>query len=303
MDKKMRFEEFTQAVVDKIREYLPIGFANAAIELQTVVKNNDMKLTGLTIRSIESNISPTIYLEHFYDQYQEGADISSVLEDIADVRIRHELKESFDVEQITDFEQVKDRIVPKLINKAWNEALLIDKPYTEVADLAVIYQIMLRQDFDGAATVTVSNQLMNEWNTVVEELHKLAIENMTILNPSNIKPMSVVLKEMLGDADTSCIIDQLPKNEVMYIISNRAGLNAAAAILDKKFLDNIVEKYGCSLLIPSSVHEWILVKDNGSMSPSDIQSMIEQVNEEQVAVEDRLSNHAYMATKEGLLPV
>ncbi len=304
MDKKMRFEEFTQAVVDQIREYLPIGFANAAIELQTVVKNNDMKLTGLTIRSVDSNISPTIYLEQFYDRYKEGAEIGRVLEDIADVRVRHELKESFDVEQITDFEEVKDRIVPKLIHKGWNEALLADRPYTEVADLAVIYQIMLKHDFDGNAVVTVTNQLMNEWNTTVEELHELAVRNMTRLNPNSIQSMSAVLSEMLGEAETNGLIEQLPEDELMFVISNRNKINAAAAILDRGLMTSIVKKLGSFLLIPSSVHEWILVRNTEDMDIQTISAMINEVNAEQVAVDDRLSDHPYRySLEEGLLSV
>lgn len=304
MDKKMKFEEFTQAVVDKIREYLPIGFANAAIELQTIVKNNDMKLTGLTIRSVDSNISPTIYLENFYDRYKDGADISKVLEDIADIRIRHELKESFDIEQITDFERVKDRICPKLINRGWNEALLSDRPYTEVADLAVIYQVMLRQDFDGAATVTVTNQLMNEWNTTVDELHELAVRNMTNLNPNSVQPMSAVLGEMLGDTETNSLIEKMPENEIMFVITNKNKINAATAVLDSSFMRNIVDNFGSFLLIPSSIHEWILVRDTKDMDVQSISAMINEVNAEQVAVDDRLSDHPYRySSEEGLLPV
>ena len=79
------FEEFKNEVVGKIREFLPESFASAEVSLQVVRKNNDLQLTGLTIRSTESNICPTIYLEKFYDEYVEGADMSEILERIAEV--------------------------------------------------------------------------------------------------------------------------------------------------------------------------------------------------------------------------
>ncbi len=44
---KMTFEQFTDAVVNNIKDNLPEGFADAAVELQTVTKNNDHKLTGI----------------------------------------------------------------------------------------------------------------------------------------------------------------------------------------------------------------------------------------------------------------
>ena len=40
---RMRFEQFTDAVVNNIKDYLPGGFADASVELQTITKNNDHK--------------------------------------------------------------------------------------------------------------------------------------------------------------------------------------------------------------------------------------------------------------------
>lgn len=97
----MKFDQFTQEVVDKIREFLPDTFKNAEVELQTVTKTNDLKLTGLTIRSINSNISPTIYLESFYEKLQDdNADLNSILSEIAEVRVKHEVSNVFDTEEI-----------------------------------------------------------------------------------------------------------------------------------------------------------------------------------------------------------
>ena len=50
MKRKMEFEEFANAVVENISERLPESFQTAKISLQMVMKNNDLRLTGLTIR-------------------------------------------------------------------------------------------------------------------------------------------------------------------------------------------------------------------------------------------------------------
>ena len=47
----MKFDEFKDAVVSKIREYLPETFANADVRLNVVTKNNDLQLTGLIINA------------------------------------------------------------------------------------------------------------------------------------------------------------------------------------------------------------------------------------------------------------
>lgn len=302
MDKKIGFDEFAQLVVDKIREFLPASFEHASIELNTVLKNNDLTLHGLTIRS-ENNIAPNIYLENFYDKYMDGCDMEEVLEMIADTRITHEVAEKFDTEQITNFEMVKDRIVPKLVNREWNKELLKNRVHTDIAgDLSVTYQIMLKQDFSGNATVAITNQIMQMWSDVsMEDLHNLAIDNMKRLNQSTFEPMSMVLASMMGD-DNPELLD-LPENEMMFVISNQSRINGASAILDKDLMASIVNDMDV-VLVPSSVHEWLAVKTSEDMDISSIKKMIHEVNETQVAQDEQLSDHPYKySIREGLLPI
>lgn len=299
---KIGFDEFSQVVVDKIREFLPASFEHASIELNTVLKNNDLTLHGLTIRS-ENNIAPTIYMESFYDKYMDGCEMEEVLEMIADTRITHEVEETFDTEQITNFEMVRDMIVPKLVNREWNKELLKNRVHTDIAgDLSVTYQIMLKQDFFGNATVAITNQIMDLWPDVTkEDLHNLAIGNMKRLNQSTFEPMSTVLASMMGD-DTSELFDT-PENEIMFVISNKSRINGASAILDKDLMTSIVKDMDF-ILIPSSLHEWLAVKTSDDMDISSIEQMIHEVNETQVAQDEQLSDHPYKySIEEGLLPI
>lgn len=302
---KMKFEQFADAVVEKIREYLPETFANATVELNTIVKNNDTHLTGLTIRGIEQNISPTIYLEQFFERYQDGEDMSDVLERIADVRISHELSERFDTEQITEFDRVKDKIVPKLVNKDWNEELLKDRVHSVVGDLAITYQILLSQDFSGNASVTITNQIMKMWSISLEELHALALDNMKKLTPSTFEPMSKVLASMLGEDAAELFASETPSDELMWVLSNRSRINGAAALLDKNIMQSVIDTIGSSFyILPSSIHECIVVAASDDMDVLQLTDMIQDVNAGQVAPDERLSDHPYRySVEEGLLSV
>ena len=68
----MNFEEFKEYVKDHILEYLPESYSAAKVTIQSVVKNNDWKLDGLTVRNEHSNISPNIYLNQFFRDYEDG---------------------------------------------------------------------------------------------------------------------------------------------------------------------------------------------------------------------------------------
>lgn len=304
--KKMKFEEFANSVVEKIREYLPESYANASVDLHTVTKNNDLKLTGLTIRSANSNISPTIYLEQFYKRYQNGEEMSRVLENIADIRIRHEVSDVFDVNQITDYERVKDRIIPHLVGKKWNEEMLKDRPYTEIADLAVTYHILLDDKIEGTASVAVTNALMESWGTSKEKLHSLALKNLPLLLPGTFQSMSSVLSALIvGDLDDEEAA-MMPQDDLMFVLSNKQRMFGASAILDKDFMNGVTEKFMETgrnfILLSSSVHDWIIVSsDSEYMDTAQLTEMIQEVNAGQVAPDERLSDHPYRYTvKDGL---
>ncbi len=300
---KMGFEDFATAVVDRIRDFLPQDYANANVELRTVTKNNDMRLTGLTIRSIESNIAPTIYLEQFYDRYSEGEAMSEILQKIADTRLRHEVNDTFCTEQITDFENVKDRIVPKLVNKAWNEELLKDRVHTDMGDLSVTYQILLQQDFSGNATVAITNQLMKGWDIQVSALHALALKNMSRLTPSTFEPMSKVLASMLGE-EAEMFTGGNPEDEIMWVLTNSGKINGSAAVLDKEIMRTVADTLGDFIILPSSIHELILIRNTKDTDTEMLEQMIKEVNNGQVAQDERLSDHPYRySIEEGLLPV
>lgn len=139
----MDFEEFTQQVAKEVKRFLPEKYDDASVTLQEVTKNNDQQLTGLMIKTEDTNIAPNIYLEGYFEQYQDGKDFEDIVRDIADVRVRHEMNQDFDVSKITDFDQVKDHIICKLVNAEMNAEYLADKPHTQVEDLAVMYAIDL----------------------------------------------------------------------------------------------------------------------------------------------------------------
>ncbi len=63
----MDFEEFTQQVAIEVKRFLPEKYDGASITLQEVTKNNDQQLTGLMIKTEDTNIAPNIYLEGYFE--------------------------------------------------------------------------------------------------------------------------------------------------------------------------------------------------------------------------------------------
>lgn len=293
----MKFEEFANVVVEKIREYLPETFAEASVELKTVIKNNDLKLTGITIRREESNICPTIYLEQYFKAYESGEEMDKILADIADVRVKNDVKDSFDVDRITDFARVKDMIVPRLVNREQNSEALAERPYSVITDLAVTYHILLSLNKRSAST-PVTNDLLKVWGIETEELHELAVRNMSHLIPGTFRGMSVVMNALCGGKTD--VLD--PENEMLFVLSNEGGWYGAAAVLDDKIMKSVIERVGEEFyVLPSSVHELLVVPLNMGMDVGQLKEMVTSINASEVALEEQLSDNVYRySTEKGL---
>ncbi len=299
---KMMFEEFTRSVAGQIREFLPDKFADAEIELKPVTKNNDTTYWGLVIKAAGSSIAPNIYLEQFFKEYQDGEDMERILEKIAAFRIENEAPQNLDMDWIKDFNQCKDKIVPRIISLGLNKGLLEERPHMVIEDLAVTYYIVLDRFNDGTAGIAVTNNLMECWNVTVEDLNSIAVKNLPVMEKSELKSISEVLSGICGEDLTAMMLDDCG----LYVLSNEHKMYGAAALMDVNMMAHIYEKFdGEFFMIPSSVHEWIVLpKSLGLMDGNSLASMIREVNATQVSPEERLSDHAYIySIKDGLKSV
>ncbi len=306
---KLKFDEFKEAVVEKISEYLPETFANADVCLNVVTKNNDLQLTGLVIRAKDSTIAPSIYLEQFFEEYEKGEDINVILQKIADLRVSNEFQEKFDVDDITDFDRCKKKILPRLIGQEWNQELLRNRPNKLVADLAVTYCIMLSENGDGSMSVPITNELMKSWNVSAEDLYKIAMENMDAVDAEFASIGSVIGEMLLDDMGSDLTKEEREQaleevgfaDEAMFVLTNRSKCFGAVQVLSEKTMKNIVEKLGGDFyILPSSIHEVLIVPMTPDMSVEMLREMVRSVNETQVAVEERLSENVYVYTENGL---
>lgn len=300
----MDYEQFKEEILDSIRDYLPEGYKESIISINPVLKNNET-LDGLTITSPDSNISPTIYLNSYYEQYVEGRSIDNILTNIAEIRVSHEMDKDFDLSRITDFNQAKNLIVPRILGSEENEELLSTRPHTMMDDLAVTYCIALGEDASGSMSVPITNQLMENWDVSPEELHDIAIENLPNLMQPSFKSMNEVMAEMMlpnmikecdGDREAAeaMLESMMPPEDKMYVLSNEQKLNGATVLLDDKTMEMITEKLGPDFyILPSSIHETLVIPADAGMELGDLERMVQEVNATQVAPQDRLSDHVY----------
>ena len=299
------YDEFKQAVAENIKDYLPAKYEDSHVEVKDVIKNNNTVFDGLVVTSPDSNVSPTIYLNHYYEQYKNGKDIDDVIGDIADVYIENAVDRRLDISGIIDFESAKEHIVPRIVNAEENRELLADRPHQLMDDLAVTYHIQLNQE--GTASIAVTDKLMEMYDISVEELHEIAVANLEEQMPTSFRSMADVMKEMFfrealkeldGDREAAMSMaeEMLPPGDdgLMYVLSNEQRLNGAAVALNEKAMEMVREQIGGDFFVlPSSLHELLIVPKSAGMELSELESMVREVNATQVEPDEKLSDHVY----------
>ena len=295
----MNYEEFKQQVVEHIKEHLPEEYANAEVSIRQVTKNNDTIQDSLQINNENDRVSPSINLNESFKSYERSGDFESELETLANIRMNADPHLDVDINSIMNFEAMKDRIDCRLINLENNSGYLSDKPYKQIEDLALVYCVDLGRNSDGIMNTVVTDSLMESWQISADELDRVAMENLSHNESMEFCSMRDMLKNMMfpdtPDNDPSLDL-MLPPAEgpQMYVLTSDDKLYGAKFLADTGRMDSIAEKLGGDfMVIPSSINECILMPNDGSIDRKELESMIHQVNAEQVPEKEILSEHAY----------
>ena len=238
-------------------------------------------------------------LENAFEQYKDGDDLSEIMADIRTSYEVHKEPKGIDVDFMSDFKQVAERLSIKVINYEMNRDFLEGTPHFKYGDLAAIFQVQMNMEAYGTMTATVKNEQLNMWGVTPATLLAEATKNMEEKQPPHITSMFEVLKELMG-MDMDMDFPDLPgAKPEMYVMSNESKMNGAAGIIFTDKLQEFAEEHGSDVfIIPSSVHELILVPAVGEMSARDIKEMVRDVNDTQLDVQDRLSYNVYLYSKE-----
>lgn len=289
----MDYNEFLQEIVRKLQ-----GKVDGDVRAETIKKNNSVNMDGLLIREKGRNLSPVIYLSPYYRSYLNGGDMEQIADDIYGCHLKGRPADNFDISCFTDFEQVKSRIVYRLVNYEKNKPLLKEVPYRKYLDLAIVFCFLACDAGDKwQASILIRNEHLAYWNVSAEEVAGMAYEN----TPRLLKHDFVSMRQVV-DGLCKCETDReisgtdmagIPE---MVILTNRSRLNGAACILYPGILKEFADKTGSNFVIlPSSIHEVILVpvKEDKLPDRESFCRIINEVNEAEVEDMEVLSDHPY----------
>jgi len=81
--------------------------------------------------------------------------------------------------------------------------------------------------------------------------------------------------------------------DTMYVLTNDTKVNGASEILRDDIRQEIADKIGDFFVLPSSIHETLIIPKSAGMDRKELEQMVQKVNQTQVLPEERLSDHVY----------
>ena len=286
----MDYENFKQDFQESLKEELAERGMDTDVSFQKVEKMNE-SYDAVTVKPIDSIIGVNFNVEKAFDSYEAGTDMDEVVNHTAD-SVEKAFREApqIDITAITDYEQMKSKLSMEVVSADRNADLLQNVPHEKMEDMAVVYRLMLGQMDEGSGTVLVTDQLMERFGITHEQLKQDALENAPEIRPSEIRGMSEVMNELAPGMAPEIA----PEDEQMFVASVPDKIRGAGVIAYPNFMEDAAEKMGGDFfVIPSSIHEVLLVRDNGEMTSKDLENMVKEVNATQVEPEDQLTDHVY----------
>lgn len=291
----MDFEEFKNELMDLVTEEVNNrGLEDISMKFDSI--NSPDGMTDRLIVSVgESKMSMAFRLKEIFRDVNEGESmdhavykmVNTIEANIDVVKTKEGDVKSF----ITDYEKVKDHTYLRMI--PGDSPILKDTPHRMVEDMALVVNIHLESfsDENGRSCVVISRPLMEMYGIDEKQLFADAEKNSLENEPIVFTPLGDMIKSLIES-------EELPSPEeagiVTYIATNKSGFQGASIAAYPDFAEKAAETIGGSFyMLPSSVHEFILIKDDGKPNARDLNKMIRNVNETVLEPRDILASQCY----------
>lgn len=297
---------FAEGVAEQIKAYLPPEYESVTCSVKEQNKTNSVLQVGIQVDKPGHAASPIVYMESFYNEVRSGEPMDKIMRNIAEV-----IQDALDgpaLDQsirIEEFESIKDYLAVMVVNTAENRKLLEQVPHKEVADLSLLCYADLPVDQgDYSATFKITEQILKKWNVDQEEMFQIASENITPANTPVLQNLEEVTRQILiGGAPPENLlkkkIDFSNQEAMMLVLTNEKKNFGAAMMFEPQVMDQLSQFFPEGFyILPSSLHEVLILPDRGGISPKELGAMVREVNQSQVEKMEQLSDRVYRYDKE-----
>lgn len=291
MDYESFKKEFTEDIKEKLYE---MGYGDVDIKINNIKKvNRDYEAMNVVPEGGVMGVS--FNLEEIFTKFEQSGDYDSVLKNTTSfVANGIDTAPKTDIDNLLNYEEMKNKLSIEVISAEANKELLLNIPHDRIEDLAAVYRFVLKSESTGKASILVSNEMMQKMGITHEQLKNDALYNAPIIRPAVIKGMNEVIKELMGKEAYELANGTGNVEESVYVATVPDKDSGAGVLSYQNFMDQAAERVGGDFFIlPSSIHEILIVKDDGEMKAELLRNMVQQINRTELMPEDKLSDNVY----------
>ncbi len=292
----MNYEEFKENLANDVKEQMEArSGSEVTVETRTVEKMNET-YDALTVKPEDSIIGVNLNITKLYEEYEDGKDFENIVKDAAEVADNAlSNRPDFNLEAFKDYDSMKDKLAVEVVSAERNKDLLETVPHKDIEDMAVVYRFVLGDTQAGTGSILVTNQLLDNYGITAEQLHEDALKNAPEIRPLVIEGMGEVLAKQMGVDDLEMLGLNIPsEQEQMFVASVEGNVHGAGVLAYQNFMDQAADRVGGSFFIlPSSIHEVLIIPDNGKFDTTSLENMVREVNATTVDPTDQLTDSVY----------
>lgn len=292
MDKK-----FMDYIKENIKEYLPEDFGDASVEIEETLKTNNLIRQGLLICRKGESISPMIYLESYEKRYNNGEEMEQILREIAELRLQLGCENQNILSELMDYGTLKQNLTFSMCDPELNQGQLKCYVHTNRGKYMAMYRVIIGMNEHGTASMLVTENHLKIWKITEEQLYEDTIKAEKTRGFELFRMDE--LTDRINHSEDSFTVTNLLKSsdkeirDYMYVLTNHSRNFGAGAIMHDDLLEEVGNIIGCDyFILPSSIHELVLVPDVANHSQKELEEKVSEINETEVEPEDIFSYYA-----------
>lgn len=285
----LNFNTFAETVKAEMGKVL----VDFDITEQSIVKMNDMRLHGVVARRRGEDAGATLYLDSAFEDYRNGESIEDIVMPMINTILTADRCKPTTQDLDLSFDSIKDRLSIRLIDTERNKEYLKEHPYREIgAGLAIVAEIQMGNDY----SIVITNSIAEDYDT--ELLFDTAIGNMQSRHSAKLQS----LEGAIFGEDRNVLAEGDDHIEGMYTLMLEDMPSFGASVLAYKGVGERISKMygGAFFILPSSLHEVILLKADEGVSAEKLKAMVVQANHTVVDPQDVLSDSVFYYGTDGL---
>ncbi|WP_026522971.1 DUF5688 family protein [Butyrivibrio sp. VCB2001] len=293
----MDFETFRENLGRDVKETLEARTGtDFEVEHRTAEKMNG-NYEAIVVKPADSEVGVSLNASTLYRDYESGVPYETIAKgatDLADRSLRNQPE--FDVDSFKDYDKMKGTLAMEVVSKERNAELLDTVPHKDIEDMSVVYRFVLGETPAGSGTILVTNQMLENYGITADQLHQDAMKTAPEVRPLVIEGMCEVLAKQMGVQDLEMLgLNIPPEQEQIFVASVEGNVHGAGVLAYENFMEKASERVGGEsfFILPSSIHEILIVPDNGIMDLRHLESMVREVNATTVDPSEQLTDNVY----------